>query len=699
MNINSTVELSFDLTKRNNALTVTAKQCDDKTRSVTVKLTQGGKSFRSPENASITLCGTKPDSTVFELLPTDSSDNSYTFFLTDYVLSAEGRIRCEVKCSWSDGDEVRVCSTEIFYINNLASAITPGNANIRCELQSVERATAAALGAAEVAAKTAEDILEAKRNGEFDGRSPVLGEDYWTETDKAQIIEETLAAVSQDGVPDYWEEHLSDRINTVKDLQNRGGKDCFSFVVMTDMHYPKNLGKISPLIAKRILDKCDIKYALCLGDIQTRGCHATKSLLLAENEEIEKMLSPIRSRLLQTEGNHDGAYGFYDRDGDTVFNNVDGNGNTKEPSERETYVSNLTPAEMYNTIYRKVGLIGDVHFDESGSGYYVDDNASKVRYIVLNTNYNDYELQSDGTAKYPKMWIFRFAQKQFDLVTEALSSIPSDSYSVVVAGHCPLWQEIGDRDVMIGVLNAYKNKTTFSGSYSGTASGGAAYTNLADINSGDWKTDYRISSSGLTAQSGKTVSNYIPCKKGDIVRIKGVDFVDNADRYIVYKSDRTDYIDSQYVNYPSEGVIASFEKVGDVYEISLADNNNIAYIRFAFTTPSNPEDVIITVNEEIAETALGYDAVSVNADFSDAKGTLVGYFAGHVHLDRHTTNHGFPIITTRCDAQEENTEDLYNERVSGTVTEQSFDVFTVDKSSKTVYATKIGAGEDRIISY
>jgi hypothetical protein len=38
-------------------------------------------------------------------------------------------------------------------------------------------------------------------------------------------------------------------------------------------------------------------------------------------------------------------------------------------------------------------------------------------------------------------------------------------------------------------------------------------------------------------------------------------------------------------------------------------------------------------------------------------------------------------------------------RVTRTITEQSFDVFTVNKAERKIYATKIGAGDDREIAY
>lgn len=532
-----------------------------------------------------------------------------------------------------------------------------------------------------------------------DGKTPVKGTDYWTAADKQEIIDELKTV---EDIPSYWQEHINEKINTINDLQATGGKDCFSFVIMTDIHYPSNLGKISPLIAKHIIDECNIRYALCLGDTQTRACHNTKELLLAENEQIKEMFKPLRGHLLPTEGNHDGAYGRLDRDGNGISNN-NADGSIKPPAERETYVNNLTPAELHNAIYRQVGITGDAHFDESGTGYYIDDTANKVRYIILNTQNNEYKLQADGTALYPKMWLFRFGQSQFDFTIEALNSIPSDSWNVVIAGHCSLTQEIGDRELMIGILNAYKNKTTYSGEYEGTAAAGAAYTNKAEplpnntTDTTKWVNGYRFSSSNISAETGTTVCNYIACKVGDVVKVKGANFRANKDRYALYQADKTTGNGISYVSNPNASY-ATANQVGDVYEFTIVKADT-AFIRFAFETPADASQIIITVNEEIVEAAHGYDYVNVSADFSNAKGKLVGYFAGHTHADASTTTGNIPCITTRSDAKEENNQDLKDERIVGTITEQSFDVFTVNKAEGKIYATKIGAGSNRVIGY
>lgn len=542
---------------------------------------------------------------------------------------------------------------------------------------------------------------------------PEIVQSTGTATDKVMSQKAVTEAMGVVILPDYWEAYLPDKIAAIKALQDAGGKDCFSFVAIADIHYPSNLGKHSPAIAKRIMEACDVRYAMLLGDAQTRGCWNTKTEVLDENAQIEEMLAPIRDRLLQTEGNHDGAYGRLDKDGDGTISNYDSEGNLKDPADRETYVSNLTPAELHSAIYRKVGLVGGVHFDESGSGYWIDDTANKVRYIVLNTQCNDYELQEDGTAKYPKMWLFRFTQPQFDMVIDALGSIPSASWGVVVAGHCPLTQEIGDREVMQGVLNAYKNKGAYTGEYAGTAEGGPAYKNLAEpladntTDSSKWVNGYRITSTAVSSSggSGKTVCNFIRRKDGtglqtgDVIRVKGVSFVSNADRAALFKSDGG-VAHVAYVSVLPDTQLG-YTLNGDIHEFTVVSTNStFTDFRCAFDTPANPSSIIITVNEEIVEdTVSGYDAVSVECDFSEAKGELVGYFAGHLHSDSATVAGGVPVITTRSDAQEEYTEEMRAERVEGTITEQSFDVFTINRATRTIHATKIGAGEDRMITY
>lgn len=359
-------------------------------------------------------------------------------------------------------------------------------------------------------------------------------------------------------IPDYWQAHLEEKISVVQTLQEKAGKDCFSFPLLTDIHISQNLGARSGLLAAALMNRCDMRYALCLGDVVTRGADKTAESMDASFAAVEKLLEPVRDRLLQTQGNHDGSWGAEDLDGD---GDVEGT---------EFYCHSFTPQKLHSLIYRKVGLVGEVHFDEDGCGYYLDDVSNKVRYILLNSHQNTYAQNADGTAKYNNMRIFRFGQSQFDLVVEALTTVPGEDWAVVTASHVPLNDTYasvfggnqGCHVLMRKLLAAYQNKTAFSGSFAGT---------------------------------------------------------------------------------------------------------------------------------------YGDDAVSISADFAGVAGHYIAHFSGHTHTDSCGVYDGITVITTRCDGKEENDETLKSERVAGTITEQSFDIITVNRATGMVYATKIGAGKDRVM--
>lgn len=417
-----------------------------------------------------------------------------------------------------------------------------------------------------------------------------------------------------DEIPEYWQTHLAEKIATIKALQDEGGKDCFSFVVITDIHYESNLGKLSPTLAKRIMDECGIKYCLCLGDTQTRhGAKYDEAYIENEWVGIEKMLSPIRDRLLITQGNHDGSYYWFDKDGDNKYeptgdDSVDVNGDGSVDS-LDRNIRNFTPQRLYGHIFRKVSTIDNVHFSEDGRGYYVDDYGSKVRYILLNSHVNKWEETTktiDGKnvtyMKYNNMDTFRYGQAQFDMVEESLSSVPSNDWAVIVASHVPL-----DR-------------------------------------SGEFK-----------------------AWGSDIVEVEGN-------------------------NHRVQGEIDdSVLMAGVLNAYTNHDNSDKSKAKYANTS----------VGTQVVPQEDNFDKVVVDVDFSTAKGTLIGYFGGHTHIDHllpknyswaNSAISNCLTITTRCDGNEGRSGDT---RTAGTTSEQSFDVFTVNKATRRIYATKIGAGSNR----
>ena len=129
-----------------------------------------------------------------------------------------------------------------------------------------------------------------------------------------------------------------------------------------------------------------------------------------------------------------------------------------------------------------------------------------------------------------------------------------------------------------------------------------AYTNLADPTSEQWKTGYRISSSGIVAQAGKTVSNPIDVVIGDVVRVKGVHFAANEDRYQLDGNNSlgADITSRAYISV-LPNIVLNYALEGDVYVFTV-EYNQLASggaLYFAFTTPTDASTVIITKNEPI----------------------------------------------------------------------------------------------------
>lgn len=124
-----------------------------------------------------------------------------------------------------------------------------------------------------------------------------------------------------------------------------------------------------------------------------------------------------------------------------------------------------------------------------------------------------------------------------------------------------------------------------------------------------WVNGYRFSSGGISAQAGTTLSNEIPVTFGDVIRIKGVTLRNSADRWQVVLVNRDDG-----VHFPGWAYYNANLVTGAITYLTYNGYENGVYtytitsetwghtpksFRFAMPTPSNANDVIITINQEI----------------------------------------------------------------------------------------------------
>jgi len=93
----------------------------------------------------------------------------------------------------------------------------------------------------------------------------------------------------------------------------------------------------------------------------------------------------------------------------------------------------------------------------------------------------------------------------------------------------------------------------------------------------------------------------------------------------------------------------------------------------------------------------GYDA-QVEVDFTGKGGDFAAWVGGHGHRDEHAVQEGVLTVCTLNDSLHNSSLSEFK-HTANTITEQAFDIFTVNKKTHTIYATRIGCGEDREFTY
>lgn len=511
-------------------------------------------------------------------------------------------------------------------------------------------------------------------------------------------IETLTNEIADNSLPAYYEEndYLATRLAAVRGLMDEAGADGIAFVMFSDSHMELagegvnggNSGKL----AYQIMDKCQIPRVVYLGDANSNSPQETETLCLDSLEAFNTMAKPLEGRIAQILGNHDGAWGL--------------------PVDGVTYPYNITRQKLFNRALQKNRLGETKVFGPDGAYFYIDDHGAKTRFILLNTSDKPYETNSNGTMTEGgnTMKSFAIRQVQVDWLIESLKSVP-DGWWVCVFGHPPMHDSTLEAAPYVrNLLKAYKNKTTYTASYTGQygGSGGglvAAYTNLVDLSSSDFLINYRLGSGGASDERANTtgayVTNYIPCSANDKVHLRQTGGT-IAYAYWV-KSDGT----SQNMN----GSAAGYDSSVVIY--TIPNSADIVSIRFSITDNADAqaaaEALVITKNEDIVETESEgepcWDALDISTDFSGASGEFIAYFSGHAHNDYHypASDFGIDMIATACDGRVSNCaymeDEAYQNRALGTIYEQVVDAVVINKATRTIKTVRFGAGSDREIGY
>ncbi len=271
--------------------------------------------------------------------------------------------------------------------------------------------------------------------------------------------QEQNSAEQDAGYPAYWQSEIDDTVSKIKTIQKQGGHSILCFGWCSDMHiHPtgSNKERYIGAVANEIMKQCNIPLFLMTGDMFSNSPNWTKEQTYTAYEKAWEYLEPIPGdKFLLIKGNHDAWFGYKDA---------------------QFYVDGLSPNELYQQMFSPQSRDLRRVFGGDGSYFYLDHKPMKTRFICLNSQWADFTR--DAVTNLPIYNTQKHAgigQQQFDWLIDALD-VPSD-YGVVIGLHTPPTDSLTDgrhyitgennRDLFIlrAVLDAYSNKTEYTGSY------------------------------------------------------------------------------------------------------------------------------------------------------------------------------------------------------------------------------------------
>ena len=346
-----------------------------------------------------------------------------------------------------------------------------------------------------------------------------------------------------------------------------------------------------------------------------------------------------------------------------------------------------------------------------------------MRFLVLNSVWCPYGEDESGAALYPRQNRYGFGQAQLDWVAETGLRFSEPGWALVVVTHVPVHEDqegkFRDHTLLTGMLNAFATGGAYQGVYPGSSQGGGgaiapAFTNRADPSSGDWKTGYRVNSSGVeTPAAGVLTTNFIPAVQGQTLHIRGLDIYGAApdgERYgrIHFYDENRRFMAQINPNSFSDVVVSSdYDDDVKTYLLTVSNSGEqmvqhagLAYVRLTGLIPQPGQEVIVTLDEEIQyQTTKPWDYAAVDVDFTQAqRAEVVGCFSGHLHRDALAQVGALHVAVTTCDA-DLSYDPEEEPRTAGTSAEQAIDLVTLNRRTRPVYLTRLGPGRDRSFSY
>lgn len=261
-------------------------------------------------------------------------------------------------------------------------------------------------------------------------------------------VPEPVPVPSDQAIPAYWESHINTKIKTIRQIQDEDGVNRFTFGFITDMHLEGNNEKHSGNLMAKIDDEIHLPLVINGGDCVSHYQGAvSKANAIGQIREMFSMFPQrIREKMLYMVANHD----------DNSHSN-------------QVWAETLKEGELYSQFFRYLDnkVVRGIY---SPRYYYIDDTFHKTRFIVLDCNDVPY-IQENGRAKYPISDFHVFRQNQLQWFADVALNVPDSSWAVLVTSHAPPYETgvtgfdrpVRNADMALGIIAAFRNKTTYSG--------------------------------------------------------------------------------------------------------------------------------------------------------------------------------------------------------------------------------------------
>lgn len=253
-----------------------------------------------------------------------------------------------------------------------------------------------------------------------------------------------------------WSKEISATIETLNDIELSEPASAVRFVFATDIHvdpdpsnsYTADLGKV----CAGVMQACDIPFFVTGGDNCTQSSGFMPTVFEENMRVLLDQLAPIPQRnILLSVGNHDGATGSCEENGERVYYRYQ--------------LNNEQRSSVFFGWQRESNECKQ--FDSDGTYYYLDDSATKTRYIILNSFWSQWEGEADGFVpdiQHSFGHTPLFGPQQLQWFAEKALDMPPDYGAVIVTHFAP---DAKDFAVFKGIVDAFSNRTTYEGSYIG----------------------------------------------------------------------------------------------------------------------------------------------------------------------------------------------------------------------------------------